>query len=142
MRPAKVKLLVIDDDASVRESFRMLLGELYEVILASGAVEAFPVVKSGEIDVIALDIWMPGMDGLELLRCLKRFAPDSEVFLVTGSPSLQSAMEAIGQGAYAYIVKPFTREQVVEVIEKGVTRRMQNKLEREALGELRLLRWA
>ena len=142
MKEPKAKLLVIDDDVGVRESFRALLGEAYDVILASGAEEAFPIVKTGQVDVIALDIWMPGMDGLELLRCLKRFAPDTEVFLVTGSPSMETAIDAIGQGAYAYVVKPFDRTQVQEVVEKGLTRRLQNKLERNALGELRLLKWA
>jgi len=104
-------------------------------------VKALERVAAGDIDVVALDIKMPKVNGLELLQNIKKTSPDVEVFFMTGFPSADTAIRAMQFGAYDYVIKPFDRDAVLNVIRKGINRRNQNLLEKDVLGDLRFLKW-
>ena len=140
-RTQKVKVLVVDDEEGPRESLRMILKDDYEVYTASNGEEALKKMVEKEVDIIALDIKMPKTNGIELLQNIKKSVPDVEVFLITGFPSVSTAVEAIQAGAYDYVIKPFDRDAVQALIRRGINRRSQNMLEKEVMGDLRLLRW-
>ena len=140
-RTEKVKVLVVDDEEGPREALRMILKDEYEVYTAASGEEALKRMLEKGVDIIALDIKMPKTNGLELLQNIKKSVPDVEVFLVTGFPSVSTAVEAIQSGAYDYVIKPFDRDAVQAVVRRGINRRNQNMLEKEVMGDLRLLRW-
>ncbi len=135
------KILVVDDEQGPREAMRMILKDTYEVFVEDNPSKAMERVKSGEIDIVALDIKMPNINGLELLENIKKTSPDVEVFLITGFPSVSTSVEAMQHGAYDYIIKPFDRDAVLDVVRRGLNRRSQNMLEKEVLGDLRFLKW-
>ena len=137
----KVRILVVDDEQGPREAMRMILKDDYDVYTASEGEDALKKIIEKEIDLVAMDIKMPKVNGLELLQNIKKGNPDVEVFLMTGFPSVATAVEAIQAGAYDYVIKPFDRDAVKAVVRKGVNRRSQNLLEKEVMGDLRLLRW-
>ena len=140
-RSQKVRILVVDDEQGPRESMRMILKDDYEVYTAGDGEDALKKLMEKGIDIVALDIKMPKTNGLELLQNIKKSNPDIEVFLITGFPSVSTAVEAIQVGAYDYVIKPFDRDAVQAVVRRGVNRRSQNLLEKEVMGDLRLLRW-
>lgn len=137
----QAKILVVDDEQGVRESLRMILKDKYEVITEEDPIKAVERIHKGDIDIVALDIKMPNVSGVDLLHNIKKSSPDVEVFLITGFPSVSTAIEAIQYGAYDYVVKPFDRDAVLNVVRRGLNRRSQNMLEKEVLGDLRFLKW-
>ena len=140
-REKKVKILVVDDEQGPRESMRMILKDEYEVYTAGNGEEALKKMMEHQVDIVAMDIKMPKTNGLQLLQNIKKSVPDVEVFLITGFPSVSTAVEAIQAGAYDYVIKPFDRDAVQAVVKRGINRRSQNLLEKEVMGDLRLLRW-
>ena len=137
----QAKILVVDDEQGIRESLRMILKDKYEVITEEDAIKALERILKGDIDIVALDIKMPHLSGVDVLHNIKKSSPDVEVFLITGFPSVATAVEAIQCGAYDYVIKPFDREAVLNVVRRGLNRRSQNMLEKEVLGDLRFLKW-
>ena len=135
------KILVVDDEQGPREAMRMILKDTYQVTTEDNAAKAMERIIKGDIDIVALDIKMPNINGLELLQNIKKTAPDVEVFLITGFPSVSTAVEAIQYGAYDYVMKPFDKDAVFDVVRRGLNRRSQNMLEKEVLGDLRFLKW-
>ena len=126
----KVRILVVDDEQGPRESIRMILKDEYDVYTASDGEEALKKLMEKEIDIVAMDIKMPKTNGLELLQNIKKSVPDVEVFLITGYPSLETAMEALKFGAYDYVLKPFDKEVVRDVVRRGILRQSQNLFEK------------
>jgi DNA-binding NtrC family response regulator len=111
----KAKILVVDDEAVVRESYlRSLAGVSYRVRAALDAEEAIRLMETEPFDVVLVDIRMPGMDGISLLREIKTRWPESEVVVVTGYPTLESAKEAVRLGAHNYLTKPIGPREIVE----------------------------
>ena len=112
---AKAKVLVVDDEAVVRESYlRTLDGIRYNVRTAPDGGEALRMMEAEHFDVILLDIRMPEMDGIEVLRQIKERWPECEVVIITGYPSIETAKEAVRLGAYNYLAKPVGPKEVVE----------------------------
>src|SRR5262249_28761198 len=100
-------LLVADDDPGLRESLeRTLTREGYRVLLASDGRAALERVQGGGIDLILTDLKMPGLTGLELLRAAKAIAPDLDVILLTAFGTVEEAVKASKDGAYAFSTKP------------------------------------
>jgi DNA-binding NtrC family response regulator len=111
----KAKVLVVDDEAVVRESYlRSLAGVNYRVRTALDAEEAIRLMEAESFDVVLVDIRMPGMDGISLLREIKTRWPESEVVVVTGYPTIESAKEAVRLGAYNYLTKPIGPREIQE----------------------------
>jgi len=101
------RILVVDDENGPRQALRMLLKEDYEVLLESSVAGAIALIESHSVDIIITDIRMPQQTGLDLLRQVKQVQPGVEVIILTGYGELDTAMEAIDYGAYAYLEKPF-----------------------------------
>jgi two-component system nitrogen regulation response regulator NtrX len=106
-------ILVVDDEESIRASLRSILeDEGYDVTVASNGQEALKLYTSDPPDLMMLDIWMPEMDGLETLRRVKEFVPTAQVMMMSGHGSIETAVKAIKLGAYDYIEKPLSLENV------------------------------
>jgi len=132
----KKRILVIDDELSPRESIKLVLKDRYTVSTASGAVEGIGFMDQNPVDLVVLDIKMPGMDGITALQEIKKRHPDTEVVLLTAYASLETARSAIRLGAFDYLTKPFDKDDVVKVVERGLQKKFANeslKLEREKL---------
>jgi DNA-binding NtrC family response regulator len=109
-------ILVVDDELGPRESLRMILKPIYEVHTAADGREALQFIDKEKIDLVTLDLKMPGIPGLDVLREIKKHQEDIEVIIVTGYGSLANAMEAIRCGAVDFISKPFDVADIVAVI--------------------------
>lgn len=106
-------ILIVDDEESICASLRSILeDEGYEVAVATNGNEALKIYATDPPDLMLLDIWMPEMDGLETLRRVKEFVPTAQVMMMSGHGSIETAVKAIKLGAYDYIEKPLSLENV------------------------------
>src|SRR5512134_2186423 len=120
MMPA-AKILVADDDAVARELLAdALKKEGYDVEAFSNGADAIARGKQQKVDVVLTDIRMGTVDGLTVLREFKRFSPDTSIVLLTAFGSLEGAIEAIKQGAYDYLAKPFKKEEIKLVVQRSL----------------------
>ena len=119
----RASLLIIDDDRGPAESLRMVFKEQYEVFTAPGGKEALEVLRDRPIDVVTLDLRMPGMTGNEVMEHIKRFDPDIEIIVVTGYASLDSAIRGLRHRVFDYVTKPFDVPQISDLVERAVARR-------------------
>lgn len=116
------KILIVDDELSIRESFSLILEGKYELVTAASGEVALKQVADQQIDLVFLDIRMPGMDGLETLRRIKALDPTVNVIMVTAVNEVQKASEAIKAGARDYLIKPFDVTTILKMT-AGVLRR-------------------
>ena len=111
---AKINILVADDDEVVRRSYvRCLCGDHCKVHEAFDGVEALLAMQEKPFDVVLLDLRMPGLDGMKVLETIKQCWPQSEVIVITGYPSIDTAKAAMELGAYDYLAKPVGPDEVV-----------------------------
>jgi DNA-binding NtrC family response regulator len=120
----KANILVVDDEKSMRDSMHMLLRDSYNVHLAKSGKEAISIVKEHAIDLVLLDIRLPEIDGIEVLKIIKGHDESIEVIMVTAVILVKHAVEAIRIGAYDYITKPFDIDALQEQVEKVLEKRM------------------
>jgi len=126
-----IKLLVVDDEQSVRSSLeKWFLEDGYEVAAAGDAYEALECLERGNIHLVVLDIKMPGMDGLELQKRIKKIDENIAVIMMTAYGSVETAVQALKQGAYDYVVKPFNPEDLSRLVRNAAE---QIKLKNENL---------
>jgi two-component system response regulator HydG len=117
-------LLVADDDPGLRESLQRTLTRAgYRVVLAPDGRAALDQIQGGGIDLILSDLKMPGLTGIELLRAAKALVPDVDVILLTAFGTIEEAVNAMKDGAYDFITKPFRGEQLLKVVGKALERR-------------------
>jgi two-component system response regulator AtoC len=116
----KSTILVVDDEQGVRQSFYMVLKDEFVVLLAETGNEAIEIFSQNTVDVILLDILLPDINGIELLERLKDMDPNTEIIMITAVKEVQTAVKAIKQGAYEYIVKPFNVDEVITVIRRAL----------------------
>ncbi len=114
------KILVVDDERGVRESFNMMLKDDFTVLFADNGTTAAELFGKHAVDLVLLDIRLPDADGLDLLEAFKERDPLTEVVLVTAVKEIQAAVRAIKLGAYEYVVKPFSVEEVRTIIERAL----------------------
>jgi DNA-binding NtrC family response regulator len=108
------KILIVDDEEVIRLSFmRILAGEHSKVRAVWTWSQVAEAMRDEPCDLVLLDLRMPEMDGMTMLKALKQRWPDSEVIIITGYPTLDSAKEAVTLGAYDYLAKPVGPEQVI-----------------------------
>jgi DNA-binding NtrC family response regulator len=120
----KANILVVDDEKSMRDSMHMLLKEDYHVHLANSGKEAIELIKQQSIDLVLLDIRLPEIDGIEVLKLIKGHDDSIEVIMVTAVVMVKHAVEAIRIGAYDYITKPFDIDSLQEQVEKVLEKKM------------------
>ena len=120
-RHGRARILVVDDEASIRDllSKTLALAE-YEVDTASDASAALDRVRGTAYDLLIADLKMPGMDGLTLIRQVKRMRSDLPVIIITGYSTESSAIEAVNLGVAGYLTKPFRVPQVLAAAAKAL----------------------
>ena len=116
----KKSILVVDDEYGVRESFNMVLSDDYNVFLAESGEEAIDIFTKNSIDLILLDIMLPKISGLDLLKQFKELDPNSEIIMVSAVKDIETAVKAMKYGAYDYVAKPFIVEDIKNIITKAI----------------------
>ena len=106
-KSAKPTILICDDEEGIRESFKLILEDLYDLRFATNGLEALELLKSFTPSLMLLDIKMPKVHGMEILKRVKQLKPKLPVIIVTGYQSVEMAQEALKIGAADYIPKPF-----------------------------------
>jgi len=120
----KPAILVIDDEQGILETLRILLkNDGYDVETVQGGKAGLEALKRGRPDVVLADIRMPQVSGLDVLAAVKEQDPETPVILMTAQASLQSAIQAVNQGAFQYIQKPFPNDYLLEVCRRALEHR-------------------
>ncbi|MBN1447072.1 MAG: response regulator [Bacteroidetes bacterium] len=124
MEDAKPQLLVVDDELGMREGIRRIFSlEGYDVTVAENGSEGIAKGTEREFDVALIDLKMPDYDGLTVLRKIKDTWPDTECMIITAFAGIDSAVEATKHGAYTYVPKPFTPDQIVFEVNRALGKR-------------------
>ena len=116
-------ILVVDGELSIREAFNVVLKDEYEVITSEGGKEALEVAGKSHPDLIILDVVMPEMAGMEMLRKLNEMNCSPAVVVVTSARTIKMAVEAMKAGAYGYITKPLDVQEIGLVVERALQSR-------------------
>jgi len=117
----KTKILIVDDQEVVRLSYLRSLGsEHCNVDVAGSGEEALQAMGQRRFDLVLLDLRMPGMDGMDVLRTIKRMWPDTQVVIITGYPTVETAKEAVRLGAHDYLAKPLGPDDIVNAANDAV----------------------
>ncbi|PYM38324.1 MAG: hypothetical protein DME12_21125, partial [Candidatus Rokuibacteriota bacterium] len=117
------RVLVVDDELGPRESLRMLLKPAYHIQTAENGRAALDALEWFRPDVVIMDIKMPELDGLELLRRVKTADRTIEVIMITAYASLETVKHALTNGAFEYLIKPFARKDLEDVVRRALLRR-------------------
>jgi len=136
----KGTILIVDDEVGPRESLRMILKPIYEVYTAADGHEALRFLHDKNIDLVTLDLKMPGLSGIDVLREIKKFQPDIEVIVITGYGTLNNAQEAIRFGAGDFISKPFNVADIIAIVSKSFERRSYNLKIKNLIQQIKGLR--
>lgn len=122
-------ILIVDDEAGIRESLSGILeDEGYSIVTASSGEEAVAAVREHLPDIVFLDVWLPGMDGIETLLKIKEWDSNIPIIMISGHGNIEIAVKAIKLGAYDFLEKPLSLDRVLIVTERARERR---KLEQE-----------
>ena len=132
-----MNVLIVDDEEVLQD----VLGELvrregWTPIAAKSGEEAFRILERDDADIVLLDLMLPGMSGMEVLRRLRKEDPDQVVVIITAYSSIEGAITAMREGAFHYIPKPFKNEEVLLTLRKGLEQRRlaeENRALREQL---------
>jgi DNA-binding response OmpR family regulator len=131
------KILVVDDEETTRRSLADILRlEGCRVQSAANGEEAVAFLRKETFDLVLLDLKMPGMDGLEVLRLASQMTPDTQIILLTAHGSLESAIEALRSGAHDYLLKPSSPKQILQSVQSGLARRHETQRKRMLLAQL------
>jgi DNA-binding NtrC family response regulator len=113
----KKSILIVDDEESVRDSlYNWFIEDGYQVECAENAKKALTILEADSYDIILADIKMPGMDGLELLKRIKSLRPESIVIIITAFATVDTAVQALKDGAFDYVTKPFDPDDLSHLI--------------------------
>lgn len=129
------RILITDDDATSCQLFAQVLkAEGYTVDWVQSGEDALTQLKKGEYDVLLIDVRLPGMSGLEVTRTVRTFDQSLPVIVMTGFGSMETAVEAIREGAFDYISKPMNLEELKATVTRAVTQRVQKSQTRQKPG--------
>ncbi len=118
MKTALPTILAVDDEIGVIESFKLFLEDKYNLLTATSGEEALEKIEKENINLVLLDIIMPGMSGLEVLSRIKEKHDDIDVIMITAIKTIRTAIQAMKLGAYDYITKPFDVDEVLSSIQR------------------------
>ncbi|MEJ2166149.1 MAG: response regulator [Desulfobacterales bacterium] len=114
------QVLVVDDELNIREGSQRILNRVgFDVLKASTGLEALNLLEKQTIPIILLDLKMPGMDGMEVLKRIRQMDETIQVIVITGFATVETAIEAMKEGAYDFIPKPFEPEQMRIVVKRA-----------------------
>ncbi len=120
----KANILIVDDEEVVRLShLRSLEGSDCQTRAAEDGRQALQVMEQDPADVILLDLRMPGLDGMDVLKTIKQRWPDSEVVVITGYPCIDTAKQAVRLGAFNYLTKPLGPDEVMKAANDAMTQK-------------------
>ena len=120
----KANILIVDDEEVVRLShLRSLEGSDCNTRAAEDGRQAIQVMEQDPADVILLDLRMPGLDGMDVLKTIKQRWPESEVVVITGYPCIETAKEAVRLGAFNYLTKPLDPDEVMKAANDAMTQK-------------------
>jgi two-component system nitrogen regulation response regulator NtrX len=118
------RILIVDDEKGVQSALaRILEYERYQVAAASSGAEGLERLREGGIDLVLMDVKMPGMDGLETLDEMLRAVPDVPIVMISGHGTIQTAVEASKKGAYDFLEKPLDRDRILLTVKNGLAAR-------------------
>lgn len=125
---ATERVLIVDDEKNIVSSLKdILTDEGYEVSVADDGLGALKMIQSDPPDLILLDIWLPGMDGIEVLKTVKTYHPEIEVLIMSGHGTIDTAVQATKLGAFDFIEKPFSLDQLTESVESVFKEKKKNQ---------------
>ena len=134
----KGRILIVDDQEEILDSLGAILAdEGHELIKAHDGQEALHIVQSDSPDVVFLDIWIPGIDGMQTLKAIKRIDPRCSVIMMSGHGTIETAVKAIKLGATDYLEKPLNLEDVLHLVQKAISGRTAVKRSDEGNGSNR-----
>jgi DNA-binding NtrC family response regulator len=116
-------VLVVDDDTGLRDSFRLILEDEYDVLEAADGAQALDTLRTTQVDLVLLDIRLPDIDGIAVLEQIKAFDDNMEVILVTAVQTVRTAVAAMKLGAFDYVTKPFEEEEVLPLVHRAIEKR-------------------
>ena len=115
------KVLIVDDEEGIRESLKLILGDHYDIILTDSGEQALRLVEGDPaIGLVLMDIKMPKVDGLDVLKEMKAKRPSLKVIMVTGYKAVETAGEAARLGASGYIIKPFKSDEILNTVKRNL----------------------
>jgi len=120
----QINVLVVDDEQDVLHTLESMLQELdFNPIIANSGDKALDIIENNKIDVVLSDIYMPETDGFELLKNVRTLDKEIVFLMITGKPTIETAVQSIREGAYDYITKPFDMEDLRIKINRCVERK-------------------
>ena len=120
----KPAVLIVDDEEGIRESLSGILeDEGYDILTAKSGEEAIKMLGESSPDLVFLDIWLTGMDGIQTLQEIKAIKPDVPVIMISGHGNIELAVKAAKMGAYDFLEKPLSLEKVVLVAKRALEKR-------------------
>jgi len=122
----KKSVLIVDDEPGVRESLKMALKPIYEVYTAADGTEVLRSIQRDKIDLVALDLTMPGLSGMDVLKQIKKDDPDIEVIVISAHNTPQNVRDAGRYGAGDFIIKPFNVPELINSVNKSLEKRDHN----------------
>jgi len=125
-------LLLVDDEERFLTTTQTIMNKRgIDVSIATNGLEALKVLEEKRIDVVVLDIKMPGMDGIEVLKKIKKKYPLLEIILLTGHGTVETAVEGLKMGAFEYLLKPCSIETLLQKVEEALVRKRGKEQEKQ-----------
>jgi two-component system nitrogen regulation response regulator NtrX len=114
-------ILVVDDEVSICQSLKAILSdEGYQVLVAGSGEEAVKLIEEEMPQLVLLDIWLPGMDGLETLKAIKKAHPKVLVIIMSGHGTIETAVKATKLGAFDFIEKPLSLDKIIILVNNAI----------------------
>lgn len=120
---ARPSVLIVEDEPGPREALKVILRPFYNLYAVDRAEDALELLQDYQVDLITLDLKLPGMQGTDLLKRIKDLNEEIEVVIITGYGGLQSALEGLRRGVSAYLLKPFNVTELIEVVNRALQKK-------------------
>lgn len=122
------KILIVDDDQSVCQVIKIALEDVYDVVVATSGIRALNYLAHSRVDLVVLDINMPGMNGIETLEAIYKRHPETFVIMISSDASRENMQKATSLGAYGFICKPFELDNIRNYIDSSLNVRKKNSV--------------